>query len=172
MILLHTRVYLLWLWELWIGISSWWLCWTKKYDAVSGRVIPGVTKYRISAILRHANRCLNNKHPMSRSNVPENLISQHLYNSLATGPMMPNLIQSFKCCTRTILTVELHGYVSFKDIGMYIYVVEETVSLKGNSRDWRRMKVTYSFFLITSLKKLYWNITGLVKFSHKSQYLN
>jgi len=26
--LLHTGVHLLWLWEFWIGISAWWLCWT------------------------------------------------------------------------------------------------------------------------------------------------
>jgi hypothetical protein len=26
--LLHNRVRLLWLWEFWIGISAWWLCWT------------------------------------------------------------------------------------------------------------------------------------------------
>ena len=26
--LLHTGVHLLWLWELWIVISAWWLCWT------------------------------------------------------------------------------------------------------------------------------------------------
>ena len=25
--LLRTRVHLLWLWEFWIGISAWWLCW-------------------------------------------------------------------------------------------------------------------------------------------------
>jgi len=25
--LLHTGVHLLWLWEFWIGISAWWLCW-------------------------------------------------------------------------------------------------------------------------------------------------
>ena len=26
--LLHTGVHLLWLWEFWVGISAWWLCWT------------------------------------------------------------------------------------------------------------------------------------------------
>jgi hypothetical protein len=24
----HTRVHLLWLWEFWIGVFAWWLCWT------------------------------------------------------------------------------------------------------------------------------------------------
>jgi len=26
--LLRTRVHLLWLWEFWIWISAWWICWT------------------------------------------------------------------------------------------------------------------------------------------------
>jgi hypothetical protein len=26
--LLRNRVHLLWLWEFWIGISAWWVCWT------------------------------------------------------------------------------------------------------------------------------------------------